>query len=85
MVKFQLFSEGKLYSSTSLIYFYYIAYETSLVDETYEFIQDPEVVFSEAQANIELTEAPNSDSEDPKSTNYIDTNTGKPRCIILLF
>ena len=46
--EFQLFSEVNLYSSTSLIYFYHIAYETSLVDETYEFIQDPEVVFSEA-------------------------------------
>jgi len=75
----QLFSEGKLYSSTSLIYFYYIAYKT------YEFIQDPEVVFSEAQANVELTEAPNSDSEESKTTDSINTDTGKPRCIIPLF
>ena len=81
----QLFSEGKLYSITSLIYFYCIAYETSLVDETYEFIQDPEVVFSEAQANVELAEAPNSDSEQPKTTDSLDFNTGKPRCTILLF
>ena len=41
----QLFSEGKLYLSTSLIYFYCIAYETSLVDETYEFIQEPTGIF----------------------------------------
>ena len=60
--------------------------ETSLVDGTFEFIQDPEVVFSEAQANIvNSTEAPNFDSEEPRSTNSIDTDTGKPRCVILLF
>ena len=59
---------------------------TSLADGTYEFVQEPDGDFSEAQANIvELTEAPNSDSEDPKFINFIDTNTGKPRCIILLF
>ena len=58
----------------------------SLVDRTYELIQEPDGDFSEAQANIvELTEAPNSDSEDPKFINFIDTNTNKPRCIILLF
>ena len=50
----------------------------------YEFIQESDMDFSEAQANIvELTEAPNSDSEDPKSTDSIDVNTGKTRCIIL--
>ena len=52
----------------------------------YEFIQEPDRDISKAQANIvELTEAPNSDSEESKSTDPIDTNTGKTRCIILLF
>ena len=59
---------------------------TSLVDGTYEFIQEPDGDFSEAQANVvELTEAPNSDSEELKSTDFLDTNKGKPRCIIPLF
>ena len=58
---------------------------TPLADGTYEFIQDSDGNFSEAQANIvELTEAPNSVSEDPKSTDSIDINTGKPRYIIPL-
>ena len=57
---------------------------TPLVDETYELIQELDGDFSKAQANVvELNEAPN--SEEPKSTNFVDTNTGKPRCIILLF
>ena len=52
---------------------------TSLADGTYELIQEPDGDFSEAQANVvELTEAPNSDSEEPKSTDSIDTTTGKP-------
>ena len=52
----------------------------------YELIQEPDGDISEAQANvIELTEVPNSDSEEPKSTDSIDTTTGKTRCIILLF
>ena len=59
---------------------------TSLVDRTYELIQEPDEDFSEAQDNIvKLTKAPNSDSEEPKSTDSIDITTGKPRCIILLF
>ena len=58
---------------------------TSLADGTYEFIREPDGDFSEAQAIIELTEAPNSDSEEPKSTDSIDFTTGKRRCIILLF
>ena len=59
---------------------------TSLADETYELIQEPDEDISEAQANIvELTEAPNSDSEEPESTDSIDTTTCKTRCIILLF
>ena len=52
----------------------------------YELIQDPDGDFSEAQVNaVNITEAPNSDSEDPKSTDSIDISEGKPRCIILLF
>ena len=59
---------------------------TPLANGTYEFIQESDGDFYEAQANIvELTEAPNSDSEEPKSTDPIDTSTGKPRCIIPLF
>ena len=58
---------------------------TSLADGTYELIQEPDGDFSEAQANIlELTEVPNSDSEE-LNTDSIDTTKGKPRCIILLF
>ena len=52
----------------------------------YKFIREPDGDISEAQANIiELTEVPNSDSEEPKSTDSIDTTTGKTRCIILFF
>ena len=59
---------------------------TLLTDITYELIQEPDGDFSEAQTNVvELTEAPNSDSEEPKSTDSIDTTKGKPRCIISLF
>ena len=85
----QLYREGKLYSSIVPYYFPTIALHietTSLADGTYELIQEPDEDISKAQANVvEITEAPNSDSEDPKSTNYVDTNTGKPRCIIFLF
>jgi len=87
IVRLQLYSEGKLYSRTSLtqnIAFHIEA--TSLADGTYELIQEPEGDISEAQANIvELTEVPNSDSEEPKPTDSIDTTEDKPRCIILLF
>ena len=59
---------------------------TPLADGMYELTQDLDGDFSKAQANtVELTEAPNFDSEDPESTDPIATNTGKPRCIILLF
>ena len=59
---------------------------TPLADGTYELIQEPDGGFSEAQANVaELTEVPNSDSEESKPTNSIDTTEGKPRCIIPLF
>jgi len=86
IVRLQLYSEGKLYSSTSLIPTIAFHIEaTSLADGTYELIQEPEGDISEAQANIvELTEVPNSDSEEPKPTNSIDATKGKPRCIILL-
>ena len=60
---------------------------TPLADGIYELTQEPDGDFSsEAQANvIELTEAPNFDSEEPNFTDPTDTSTGKPRCIILLF
>ena len=59
---------------------------TPLADGMYEFIQEPDGDISEAQANVvELTEVPNSDSEKPKSTDSIDTTTGKTQYIILLF
>ena len=55
-----LYSEGKLYSSTSL-YFQTFAFHievTPLVDGTYEIIQEPDRDFSsEAQANIILNYA----------------------------
>jgi hypothetical protein len=58
----------------------------SLVDGMYELIQEPDRDISEAQANVvELTEVPNSDSEELKPTNSIDSTEGKPRCIIPLF
>ena len=70
-------------------YFQIIAFHieiTPFADGTYELIQELDRDISEAQANvIELTEAPNSDSEEPKFTDSIDTDTGKTRCIILLF
>ena len=59
---------------------------TSLADGTYELIQKIEGGISEAQINtVELTEALNSDSEEPKPTDPIDAIEGKPQCIILLF
>ena len=83
-----LYSEGKLYSSTSL-YFQTFAFHievTPLVDGTYEIIQEPDGDFSEAQVNTaEITKVPNFDSEEPQHTDSIDTSSGKPRCIILLF
>ena len=87
IIKLQLHSEGKLYSSTSLIPTTAFHIETtSLVDETYELIQKPDGDISEAQANVaELTEVPNPDSEEPKASDPIDATEGKPRCIILLF
>ena len=52
---------------------------TSLADETYEFIHEPDGDFSEAQANVvELTEAPNFGSEEQDFTDPTDTSTGNP-------
>ena len=75
----QLYSEGKLYSSTSLFPIIVFHIEiTPLVDGTYKLIQEPDGDISEAQANVvELIEVPNSDSEEPKSTDSIDNTTGK--------
>ena len=84
MIEFTTLSwrKAKLKYST-LLFFPIIAYHieiTPLADGTYELIQDPDGDSSEAQANIvELTKALNSDSEDPKSTDSLDINTGKPR------
>ena len=77
----------KLYLSTSLISTTALHIEIiSLVDGTYEFIQEPDGDISEAQTNVaELTEVLNFDSEESKSTDSIDVTKGKPRCIILLF
>ena len=52
---------------------------TSLADGTYELIQETEGDISEAQINtVELSEAPNSNSEEPQPTDSIDTDTDKP-------
>jgi len=49
----QLFSEGKLYSSTSLISSTALHIETiSIVDGTYKLFQEPDEDTSEAQVNI---------------------------------
>ena len=71
--------KGKLYSSIVPYYLTTIAFHIEITP-----LADGDI--SKAQANIvELTEAPNSDSEEPKSTDSKDTTTGKSRCIILLF
>ena len=65
----QLFSEGKLYSSTSLISTTALHIEIkSLVDGTYELIQEPDEDLSKAQVNImedneDLNMNPESESE----------------------
>ena len=52
-IALQLYSERKLYSSTSLISTTALHIEIIwLVDKTYEFIQEPDGNFSEAQVNI---------------------------------
>ena len=87
IVRLQLYSEGKLYSSTSLTQIVASHIEaTSLADGTYELIQESDGDISEAQTNVaELTEVPHPDSEEPKARGPIDAIEGKPRCIILLF
>ena len=58
----------------------------SLEEGTYELIQEPDGDISKAQANVaELTEVPNVDSEESKSTDSIDVTKGKPRHMIPLF
>jgi len=86
-IGFQLYSEGKLYSSTSLFSNYCISYRSHpLADGTYELIHEPDGDISEAQANVaELTEVPNPNSEEQKPTDFIDITEGKSRCIIPLF
>ena len=86
-IGFQPFSEGKLYSSTSLIFNYCIAYRNNIVSRRNIWAHlGTRWGFSEAQANIvELIEVPNSNSEEPTLTNSINATTGKPRFIILLF
>ena len=81
------FSEGKLYSSTSLIPTIALHIEIiSLVNGTFELIQEPDEDISEAQINVaELTEVLNFDSEELKLTHFIDVTKGKPWYIILLF
>ena len=65
----QLFSEGKLYSSTSLISTTALHIEIiSLVDGTYKLIQEPDEDISEAQVNVtgdneDLNMNPESESE----------------------
>ena len=52
-IGFQLFSEGKLYLSTSLISSTALHIETiSLVNGTYELIKEPDEDTSEVQVNI---------------------------------
>ena len=86
-IKNQLFSEGKLYSSTSLISTTALHIEIiSLVNRTHGFIQEPDWNISKAQVIVvELTKVPNVDPEELKLTDFIDVTKGKPRCIILLF
>jgi hypothetical protein len=68
-IGFQLFSEGKLYLNTSLISSTALHIEIiSLVDGTYELIQEPDGDISEAQVNItedneDLNVNPESESE----------------------
>ena len=83
----QLFSEGKLYSSTSLISTIALYIEIiSLVNGMHGFIQEPDRNISEARVIVvELTEVLNPDLEELTLTDSIDSSKGKPWCIILLF
>ena len=62
-IGFQLLSEGKLYSSTSLISNHCIAYRNNIISRrNIRAHPGARRGFSEAQANVvELTEAPNSE------------------------
>jgi hypothetical protein len=51
----------------------------------YELVQEPDGDIFEAEANIiELTEVPNSNSEESKASDPIDAIEGKHQCIIPL-
>jgi hypothetical protein len=56
---------------------------TTLADDTYELIPEPEEGISEAQVNVAkgLSEAPNPGSEDTDITDPSLTSDGKPRYI----
>ena len=88
-IGFHLYSEGKLYSSTSLFFLIFAFHieVTPLANRNYELIQEPDGdISSKAQVNAaKLIEVSNPDSEEFKPTDFINTNKGKPRCIILLF
>ena len=77
---FQLFSEGKLYSSTSLIISNYcISYRSHPASRrnVRAYSGARRGFFSEAQVNsAELTEITNLNLEEPQFTNPIDTTTG---------
>ena len=56
------------------------------INGTFELIQEPYGDISEVQISFaELTKVPNVDSEESKSTDFIDVTKGKPRCIIYYF
>ena len=81
MIEFSTLSWRKaILKYSTLLYFFqllhFIIEITPLADGTYELIQESDGDIFEAQANVaELTEAPNSDSEDLKSTDSIDITT----------
>ena len=82
----QLFSEEKLYLSTSLISTTTLHIEIiSLVDGMYELIQKPDGNIFEVQTKCCGINWSPEDSEELKLTDFIDVTKGKPRCIILLF
>ena len=73
-IGFQIFSEGKLYISTSLISSTALHIETiSLVNGMYEFIQEPDEDTSEVQVNIM------EDNEDLNMTRSSRVNCMKSR------
>jgi hypothetical protein len=56
---------------------------TTLTDDTYKVILEPDEGIFEAQVNIteDLSEAPNQGSEDTNITDPSLASEGKPRCI----